>query len=93
VSGFDRLFDPGRDAAIVTGAGNGIGRAIALGLVEQNVRTVFADINAQTLDAAVKTAADLRIRADAFGCTENGDFRFAAAYHQFDLHSRCFTRA
>lgn len=58
MSGFDRLFDPGRDAAIVTGAGNGIGRAIALGLVEQNVRTVFADINAQTLDAAVKTAAD-----------------------------------
>ncbi len=58
MSGFDRLFDPERDAAIVTGAGNGIGRAIALGLVAQGVRTVFADVNAQTLEAAVKSAAE-----------------------------------
>ena len=56
--GFDRLFDPERDAAIVTGAGNGIGRAIALGLVAEGVRTVFADVNSGTLAAAVRTAAD-----------------------------------
>jgi len=56
--GFDRLFDPDRDAAIVTGAGNGIGRAIALALVAQGVRTVFADTNAGTVNAAVDTAVD-----------------------------------
>ena len=56
--GFDRLFDPTTDAAIVTGAGNGIGRAIALALVAQGVRTVFADTNAETVNAAVKAAAD-----------------------------------
>jgi len=37
-------FDPARDAALVTGAGNGIGRAIALALVGEGVRTVFADV-------------------------------------------------
>ena len=56
--GFDSLFDPAADAAIVTGAGNGIGRSIALALVAQGIRTVFADSNAETVDAAVKSAAD-----------------------------------
>jgi len=55
---FDRLFDPTHDAAIVTGAGNGIGRAIALALVAQGVRTVFADTNAETVNAAVASASD-----------------------------------
>lgn len=56
--GFDQLFDPANDAAVVTGAGNGIGRAIALALVAQGVRTVFADTNAETVQAAVKTTAN-----------------------------------
>src|SRR4051812_33272796 len=58
MTGFNNLFDPQHDAAIVTGAGNGIGRAIALGLVAQGVRTVFADIKAETVEAAVKSSAD-----------------------------------
>ena len=41
---FDAPFDPATETALVTGAGNGIGRAIALGLVGEGVRTVFADI-------------------------------------------------
>ncbi len=55
---FDRPFDRKRDAAVVTGAGNGIGRAIALALVGEGVRTLFADNNADTLGAAVETAAN-----------------------------------
>lgn len=46
-------FDPAREAALVTGAGNGIGRAIAQALVGEGVRTVFADVNRETLAAAV----------------------------------------
>ena len=42
---FDAPFDPAREAALVTGAGNGIGRAIAQALVGEGVRTVFADVN------------------------------------------------
>jgi 3-oxoacyl-[acyl-carrier protein] reductase len=53
---FDTPFDPAREAALVTGAGNGIGRAIAQGLVGEGVRTVFADVNADTVTAAVKAS-------------------------------------
>src|ERR1700754_3388807 len=52
---FDSPFDPAREAALVTGAGNGIGRAIAQALVGEGVRTVFADVNADTVTAAVKS--------------------------------------
>jgi len=49
-------FDPVREAALVTGAGNGIGRAIAQALVGEGVRTVFADINPETVAAAVQAS-------------------------------------
>src|SRR6516162_10048363 len=39
-------FDPMKEAALVTGAGNGIGRAIAQALVGEGVRTVAAAIAA-----------------------------------------------
>ena len=71
---FEAPFDPAKDAALVTGAGNGIGRAIALALVGEGVRTVFADIKPETVAAAVKAAnnpglavpwvGDLAIRAE-----------------------------
>lgn len=50
-------FDTKREAAIVTGAGNGIGRAIAQALVGEGVRTVFADLHQDRVDAAVKALA------------------------------------
>ena len=52
----DTPFDPAREAALVTGAGNGIGRAIAQALVGEGVRTVFADIREDTVTAAAKTS-------------------------------------
>jgi 3-oxoacyl-[acyl-carrier protein] reductase len=50
------LFDG--DTAVVTGAGNGIGRAIAQALAAENVRTVFADIDPKSVGAAVAAAGD-----------------------------------
>ena len=49
-------FDPARDAALVTGAGNGIGRAIAQALVGEGVRTVFADLSEERVTAAIGTS-------------------------------------
>ena len=51
-----KLFDA--DTAIVTGAGNGIGRAIAQALVREGVPTLFADINADTVERAAREAVD-----------------------------------
>ncbi|MBR0796741.1 SDR family oxidoreductase [Bradyrhizobium jicamae] len=53
---FDAAFDPTREAAVVTGAGNGIGRAIAQALVGEGVRTVFADLHEDRVSAAIKAA-------------------------------------
>jgi 3-oxoacyl-[acyl-carrier protein] reductase len=50
-------FDPAREAALVTGAGNGIGRAIALALVGEGVKTLFADVSAERLDAAIRATS------------------------------------
>ena len=50
---FDAAFNPDTDTAIVTGAGNGIGRAIAQALVGEGMRTVFADIDEARLTAAI----------------------------------------
>jgi 3-oxoacyl-[acyl-carrier protein] reductase len=53
---FDHPFDPAREAALVTGAGNGIGRAIAQALVGEGVRTLFADISAERLTEAIENS-------------------------------------
>ena len=50
-------FDPAHEAALVTGAGNGIGRAIAQALVGEGVRTVFADLSEERVTSAVKASA------------------------------------
>ncbi|MHC2579212.1 NAD(P)-dependent dehydrogenase (short-subunit alcohol dehydrogenase family) [Bradyrhizobium diazoefficiens] len=50
---FSAPFDPATDTALVTGAGNGIGRAIAQALVGEGVRTVFADVSAERVSAAI----------------------------------------
>lgn len=57
-----KLFDE-TDAAIVTGAGNGIGRAIAQALVREGVPTVFADVNGTGVAAAVDEVAGCGARA------------------------------
>ena len=57
MSFFSQAFDGASEAALVTGAGNGIGRAIAQALVAEGVRTVFADIKAETVQAAIAASA------------------------------------
>ena len=49
-------FDPARETAVVTGAGNGIGRAVAQALVGEGVRTVFADVSEERVSAAIASS-------------------------------------
>jgi 3-oxoacyl-[acyl-carrier protein] reductase len=53
---FQNPFDRARETALVTGAGNGIGRAVAQALVGEGVRTVFADLSEERVRAAIATS-------------------------------------
>jgi len=59
------LFDNG-ETAVVTGAGNGIGRAVAQALVREGVNTVFAELNPDTVNSAVAESADEKGKAIAW---------------------------
>lgn len=76
-------FDPAREAALVTGAGNGIGRAIAQALVGEGVRTVFADISPERMAEAVKSSPRPEL---AVGWT--GDLAERAACDALLAHAR-----
>ncbi|PLP96784.1 SDR family NAD(P)-dependent oxidoreductase [Cupriavidus pauculus] len=52
---FTNAFDPTKHAAVVTGAGNGIGRAIASALVGEGVPTIFADVDRRRIDDAINS--------------------------------------
>ena len=70
-------FDPAREAALVTGTGNGIGRAIALALVGEGVKTVFADVSAERLDAVIKAASRPELAVPFVGDLAKPDVRDA----------------
>jgi NAD(P)-dependent dehydrogenase (short-subunit alcohol dehydrogenase family) len=74
-------FDPAHDAALVTGAGNGIGRAIAQALVGEGVRTVFADVSEERVTAAVKASARPELAFPFVGDLANPAAREALLKH------------
>src|ERR1700744_2136852 len=64
---FNNPFDPTREAALITGAGNGICRGIAHAMVGQGVRTVFVDVSAERVAAAIKAAPRPELAAPWIG--------------------------
>jgi 3-oxoacyl-[acyl-carrier protein] reductase len=53
-------------AAIVTGAGNGIGRATAIGLAKQGAKVVVNDINEENIEATVREIREFDGEAHGF---------------------------
>jgi 3-oxoacyl-[acyl-carrier protein] reductase len=80
---FSAPFDTSREAALVTGAGNGIGRAIAQALVGEGVRTVFADMSEERVNAAVAASP----RPD-LAVPWVGDLAQRAAWDALLVHAR-----
>jgi 3-oxoacyl-[acyl-carrier protein] reductase len=74
-------FDPRQEAALVTGAGNGIGRAIAQALIGEGVRTVFADIDQARVDAAIAGSASPKLAVPWVGDLAKRDARDALLAH------------
>jgi NAD(P)-dependent dehydrogenase (short-subunit alcohol dehydrogenase family) len=70
--------------AIVTGAGSGIGRAIALGLAGEGVSVVVADVNAEAAQSVASEigANALAVTADV-SRTEDADAMVAATIERF----------
>jgi NAD(P)-dependent dehydrogenase (short-subunit alcohol dehydrogenase family) len=77
----DKPFDPEREAALVTGAGNGIGRAIAQALVGEGVRTVFADIDRDRVAAAITGSPKPELAVPWVGDLAKRDARDALLAH------------
>jgi 3-oxoacyl-[acyl-carrier protein] reductase len=73
MSALNNPFDPAREAALVTGAGNGIGRAVAQALVGEGVRTVFADVRKDTMASAVATSPRPELAVPWVGDLANRD--------------------
>ena len=56
---------PSRQTALITGAGNGIGRAIAIAMAENDLNVVCADIDLSAAETAAATIRKLGVEATA----------------------------
>lgn len=65
--------------AVVTGAGRGLGRAIALGLLEAGHQVLAVDRHAESVQETLAAARRLGCEAAAFGCTVDLTTRHAAS--------------
>ncbi|MBN1518193.1 3-ketoacyl-ACP reductase [Candidatus Sumerlaeota bacterium] len=57
-----------RQIALVTGSGQGIGKAIALQLAQSGAKAVFSDINPDTMNSAVEEAKAMGLDAIGIAC-------------------------
>ncbi|MGB8505518.1 SDR family NAD(P)-dependent oxidoreductase, partial [Mycobacterium sp.] len=70
--------------AVITGAGSGIGRALAVGLAERNARLALSDIDETGLDGTVEQVKSLgaEVHAQVLDVTDRDAVSaYAAAVH------------
>jgi 2-deoxy-D-gluconate 3-dehydrogenase len=86
------LFDLSGRVAIVTGAGQGLGRAFAIGLAEHGARTVVVDVDAENGSDTARTISDsggesMFVRADVSdkGQVDSAFEQIVGAFGQIDI--------
>lgn len=61
-------MDLSNSSAVVTGGGNGIGRALCFALAEEGVNVAVADIDEKAANAVAEELARFKVKAFAVGC-------------------------
>ena len=78
------LFDLSGRVALVTGAAEGLGKAIALGLARFGADIAVTDINQTGLTLALEEARSQGVRAEAFTCDNSQPEQIHTMFHWLD---------
>ncbi len=78
------LFDLSGRNAVVTGAANGIGRAIALGLARQGANVAICDLDSERLQTALDEVTAMRRRGVAVHCDVEQPDEIARFFAEID---------
>jgi len=79
-----RLFDLSGRVALVTGAADGLGKAMAVGLASFGADIAVSDINATGLQPVIEAGRAMGVRAEAFLCDNSQPDQIHAMFHQLD---------
>lgn len=80
----DQLFSLKGRGALVTGAAEGLGKTIALGLASFGANIVITDVNEEGLKSVAEEARRLGVRAEAFRCDNSQPDQIHSLFKQLD---------
>ena len=80
----DQLFSLKGRGALVTGAAEGLGKTIALGLASFGANIVITDVNEEGLKSVAEEARRLGVCAEAFRCDNSQPDQIHSLFKQLD---------
>ena len=79
-----KLFDLSGRVALVTGAADGLGKAMAIGLASFGADIAVSDVNKTGLQPVIEAGRALGVRAKAFPCDNSQPDQIYAMFLQLD---------
>lgn len=80
------MFSLSGKKAVITGAGSGIGKAIALLFAKQGAEVHIIELNSESADAVVSEIQSAGGRATAYGCNVTSQKEVAATFEKIGVH-------